>query len=198
MTWSLLITVPHRERAVSRMLGAYEVSHHLFQELRQHVWRGRIIERPHPLFPGYVFVRCYGLLWDRVRSIVGVLGFVQLGDRVNLVEDRIVTGLVAASTNDILPLQIAPPVTRFKAGDRVRVGNGSSVLAGHIGIFQRMLIDTQALIEVDMFGRYVPIALDERDLDLDLEVARRKRRQRRRPHSGSRLASNSAVALSLA
>ena len=178
--WALVVTVPHRERAVARMLAAFDVPYHLFCELRQRVCRGRIITRAYPVFPGYIFVQLVGLLWERVRTISNVLGYVKLGQNVDLVEDRVVQQLVAASTEDVLPLVTAPIVSRFKPGDRVVV-HGEGVLAGQTAVFQRMLVGTQALIDVEWFGRWVPIAVDERDLDLN--VTRRRRRRRRREES---------------
>lgn len=179
MSWSLVVTVPHRERAVAKMLDAFGCPFHLFQELRQHVWRGHIVERKHPIFPGYIFVLLHGFLWERVRSIVGVLGFVTVGERVATVDNKVVTRLVEASVEDVLPMLVAPPITRFHAGDRVCVVGGTSVLGGQVGIFQRMLVGTQAVVEMEWMGRWVPIAVDERDLDFD--TTRRRRRRQRRP-----------------
>src|SRR5262245_65215794 len=120
MSWSLLVTAPHRERAVASMLATFRIDHHLFQELRQQVWRGRIVIRPAPIFPGYIFVALTGLV-ERVREIGGVLGWVAFGERISVVPNGTVQQLVDASTNDILPLRVAPIVSRFHGGDRVRV-----------------------------------------------------------------------------
>lgn len=191
--WSLVVTAPHRERTVARMLATFDVPHHLFQELRQQVWRGRIIVRPYPIFPGYVFAAAQGL-WDCVRGIVGVLGFVQFGERISVVPNGTVQQLVDASVDDVLPLRVVPAISRFGRGDRVRV-HGAGVLAGHFGIFQNMLAGTQALIEIDWMGRWVPVPIDERDLELEIDAPRRRRRRRRRgsAHSGRTATLNSAA-----
>jgi transcription antitermination factor NusG len=174
LAWSLVQTAPHAERHVSRMLRAYGIVHHLFQELKQHVWRGKVIERAHPLFPGYLFVRT--ALWDLVRSICGVLGFVKAGERIAHVDDHVIDTLVKAAVNDVLPVRAAPVVSRFGAGDRVRIV-GTSLFAGHLGRFQRMLTMRLASIEIDLFGRWISVPVDDRDLERD--IPRRRRRRRR-------------------
>src|SRR5262245_2764773 len=188
--WSLVVTAPHRERTVQRMLRALDIQHHLFQELRQQVWRGRIVTKPFPLFPGYIF--CALGVWERVRSICGVLGFVMAGERVATVKEATVEELVRASVDDVLPLRVVPIVSRFHSGDRVRV-QGANVLAGQVAIFQRMLVGTQALVEIDWMGRWVPIPVDERDLEIDAARRRRRKRRRRGSAHSSRMATGSAA-----
>jgi transcription antitermination factor NusG len=176
MSWSLVVTAPHRERAVAAMLATFELPYHLFRELRQQVWRGRVITKPFPIFPGYIFAQCHGL-YDTVRAIGGVLGFVRFGEQTVFVEDKVVAQLVDASVDDVLPLRVVPAVSRFHSGDRVRV-QGANVLAGQVAIFQKMLLGNQALVDIDWMGRWVPVPIDERDLELDIS---RRRRRRKRP-----------------
>jgi transcription antitermination factor NusG len=188
--WSLAVTAPHRERAVAQMLAAFDVPFHLFQELRQQVWRGRIIAKPFPAFPGYVF--CRPGLWDRVRSIGGVLGFVSFGERHAIVDASTVEELVKASVNDVFPLRAVPTRSRFRHGDRVRI-QGTSLWAGHEGVFLRMLVPQKAVIDIDIFGGKVAIPIDEQDLELD--APRRRRRRRRRGSAPStRVTSQLALA----
>jgi transcription antitermination factor NusG len=188
--WALVATAPHRERAVATMLAAFDIPFHLFQELRQQVWRGRILTKPFPVFAGYVF--CRPGLWDRVRSIGGVLGFVRFGERHAIVDGATVEELVKNSVNDIFPLRTIPTVSRFRPGDRVRI-EGTSLWAGHEGVFQRMLIPQKAVVDIDIFGRLVAIPIDEQDLELD--APRRRRRRRRRGSAPStRVTSQLALA----
>ena len=190
--WSLVVTAPHRERAVARMLTAFGIDHHLFQELRQQVWRGRVVLKPRPAFPGYVF--CAPGYWERVRSICGVVGFLSFGERHAVIDRATVDQLVAASVDDVFPLRVAPTSSRFRPGDRVNV-QGDSVWFGQVGTFQRMLADTQALVEFECMGRSIAIPIDERSLELDLAAPQRRRRRRRRGSgNSSRVALSSAIA----
>jgi transcription antitermination factor NusG len=188
--WSIVVTAPHRERAVAQMLTAFDVPFHLFQELRQQVWRGRIIAKPFPVFPGYVF--CLPGLWDRVRSICGVLGFVRFGERHAVVDGATVEELVKASINDVFPLRAVRAVSRFRAGDRVRI-QGTSLWAGHAGVFLRMLIPQKAVIDIDIFGRLVAIPIDEQDLELVAPRRRHRRRRRGSAPSGKAVTLNSVA-----
>jgi transcription antitermination factor NusG len=192
--WSLVVTAPHRERTVARMLSTLELPYHLFCELRQQVWRGRIVEKPYPVFPGYLFCACHGF-YDAVRAIGGVLGFVRFGEKTVVVDEHIVNRLVASSVGDVLPRRVIPIVSRFRAGEAVRVSvSGRNVLAGQVGRFQRLLgIDRQAIIELEWMGRWVPVPVDERDLESEIDRRKRKRRKHR---SSARMASSSALALS--
>src|SRR5262245_14476973 len=169
------MTAPHRERAVATVLTAYGFDFHLFRERRQLVWRGKVVERLRPVFPGYCFVAARGW-WDLIRSIGGVLGFVELGGKV-FVDDRVVNALVQASVDDVLPVQVKPIACRFEHGDAVRI-QGTSVWAGQAGRFDRMLIAHQCVIEVDCFGRWISVPCDQRDLERDIA---RRRRKRKRP-----------------
>jgi transcription antitermination factor NusG len=189
--WALVATAPHRERAVAAMLSAFGIPFHLFQELRQQVWRGRIIAKPFPSFPGYLFVRPG--LWGRIRSIGGVLGFVRFGERHAVVGEGVVEELVKNSVDDVFPLRAVRAVSRFRPGDRVRI-QGTSLWAGHAGVFLRMLIPQKAVIDIDIFGQMVAIPIDEQDLELD--AARRRRRRRR--HRGSVPSTRATSQLALA
>jgi transcription antitermination factor NusG len=188
--WALVATAPHRERAVAQMLAAFGIPFHLFQELRQQVWRGRIIAKPFPVFPGYVF--CLPGLWERVRSICGVLGFVRFGERHAVVDGATVEELVKASVNDVFPLRAVPTISRFRSGDRVRI-QGTSLWAGHAGMFLRMLTPQKAVIDIDIFGQMVAIPIEEQDLELDAPRRRRRRRRRGSAPSGKAVILNSAA-----
>lgn len=185
MGYNLVCTAPHRERAVVHLLTVHGVPHHWFREMRQVVSRGQVVWRPRSLFSGYVFAMVASDQFDAVREILGVIGFVMLGDRIAVVNDRVVEALVRASVNDIMPIQIRPPVSRFNSGDRVLI-QGASMLAGQVGVYQRMIGEHEAVVEIDAMGRYIAMPVDERDLSLD--VVRKRRRRRRRwniPHGRS-------------
>jgi hypothetical protein len=164
-----------------KVLGYWEMPHHIFRERRQLVHRGRIVERFQPIFPSYIFVDPTGR-FRTVEEIIGVIGWLRLGENIAEVDETIVDGLVAAGTNDVLPVPERPIASRFFTGDRVQIV-GPSVMAGQIGIFQRMLTPLLALVDLDWMGRMVPLSVDERDLFPERAARRRHRRQRpRRRH----------------
>jgi transcription antitermination factor NusG len=186
--WSLAVTAPHREAAVSKMLHYWDLEHHCFRERRQIVYRGRIVERLYPIFPSYIFVAAQNY-FDRVRDILGVIDFVRIGQDVVSISERVINELLsAADEEDVLPVPEPTTVSRFHGGDRVAI-IGASIMAGQQAVFQRMLIGNQALVDLDWMGRMVPLCVDERDLTgVITPTARRKRRRggRRRSHQYKR------------
>ena len=154
------------------------LEHHVFRERRSVVRRGRISEHRVPIFPGYVFVAAQEK-WSLVRDIIGVIDFVRAGiDRgVAYVDDVVGELLSRADAEGVLLVPDVPVISRFSMGQMVRIV-GAHVLAGQQAQFQRMLIGTQAVIELDWMGRMVPICIDERDLAIQ-ERGRRRRRRRR-------------------
>lgn len=182
-SWSLAVVAPNRDVVASRVLTYLGFKHHSFKLRRQVVRRGAIVERILPAFPGYIFVSAYQRCWDIARDIVSVVGFVHFGEGLSLVPHHVVEGLVSlADADGVLP---TPPVkvsSRFAPGDRVVI-QGDGVLAGHQGIYQRVLIGPHVIIDVDWMGRWVPISVDERDLETASVSKLRKRRRRQRHKS---------------
>lgn len=166
------------------MLRYWELEHHIFRERRQIVHRGRIVERLYPIFPSYVFVAAQNY-FDRVRDILGVIDFVRIGQDVVSIGEHVIEELLSsADDEDVLPVPEQPIVSRFHVGDAVLIV-GPSVMAGQRAIFQRILIGTQALVDLDWMGRMVPLCVDERDLTpITAPTGRRRggRRRRRQRH----------------
>ena len=63
-------------------------------------------------------------------------------------------------------------------------------MAGQIGVFQHMLSEHDAIVELDWMGRMVPAKFDERDL---IDGAHRKKKRRKR-YPGHRTLELAAVA----
>ena len=174
--WSIATTAPQREGTVARMLKFWGLEHHVFRERQPVVRRGLISERLVPIFPGYVFVAAQER-WSLVRDIVGVIDFVRSGiDRgVAYVDDVVEELLSSAGAEDVLPVPEMPVIPKFAPGEKVSI-IGAHVMAGQSAIFQRRLIGTQSVIEMNWMGRMVPVCLDERDL---VTYERRKRKKKR-------------------
>lgn len=175
--WSLAIISPNRELSTSRALSDWNFTHHVFKIRRRGVHRGRARDRLLPAFPGYLFIVAQNA-WDTLRIFFGIANFVGHG---HAIEAAVNSLLRIADENGVIP---TPELSsqRFKLGDRVVI-NGIGVLAGQRAIFQHLVDETRAMVLIDWMGRYVPIAIDERDLVLeasDKPKPRRKRRHRRR------------------
>jgi len=173
-SWSLAITPPNRELSISRALSRWHYEHHVFKIRRHGVFRGRVADRLLPAFPGYLFVVAQKQ-WYLLRTIFGVVDFIGHGTPIGLAVNSLMR---VADENGVIP---TPEIqSRFHAGDIVIIKDGP--FASQRAKFLHAVDETRVCIEVDMFGRYVPFPIDERDLDLethDKPKPRRKRRHRR-------------------
>jgi transcription antitermination factor NusG len=169
------MVAPNMEASVSRMLSSLNFEHLVFRVRRQVVFRGRIIERLAPVFPGYIFVLARNA-WALIKNIIGVRGFVCFGGQLQDVPDRIVESLRAqADPNGVLPWR--PPEYRipgFKMGDPVSVFFDQGIILQ--GIFRNLLAPDRAVIWLDWFGRAVPVSVNVGDL-----TGKPRSRPRRRP-----------------
>jgi transcription antitermination factor NusG len=170
------------EASVSRALKSLDFQHIVFKIRRQIAARGRLLEQVRPVFPGYVFVVARDA-WIVLRNIVGVLGFVHFGDRLENVPDDVVEGLRAQADADgvlnwSLPDGGAEP--RLRQGDAVQVTLSG---ATYRGAFFAYLAFDRAIIHLDWMGRMVPVSVNLCDLGLEVRRSsgsRRRPRRRRR------------------
>jgi hypothetical protein len=169
----LAVTAPNREFVTARKLAKLEFDFHLFKIRRRGIFRGRPIDKLAAAFPGYLFVAARDQ-WDLLRERCGIARYVHR----NLPISTVPSLVAKADIQDILP-SIEQP-SRFSFNERVVI-RGASLLAGHLGVFQNMVTEFEAIILLDWMGRFVPVAVDERDLIRLTETPKgRKRRQRRR------------------
>jgi transcription antitermination factor NusG len=184
--WRLITVAPNSETRVSRVLDlAVGVDVLAFRVRRRIVVRGRVVDRRVPAFPGYVFVGA-GASFEEVRAVLGVLGFVRNGDEIAEIDSAIVDELLDLAVDDgTLPLEREPESARFSPGDRVVISN---VSFDTCGIFLSLENDGRAIVEVDWFGRLVPVSVSESDLALDKTENRREypRPSKRRRRFGRR------------
>jgi transcription antitermination factor NusG len=180
--WSLGITAPNREFVVASKLDKWGFPNHVFKLKRCIVHRGFRAMRFKPAFPGYVFLDPRAC-WEPLREEFGIIEFVRSGERVAELPETIVVSLVRIAMQigdeaDVLPVE--EPRSRFCQGDKVLV-RGMTLLAGQWAVYQHALEDEQAVVLIDWMGRWVPVALDERDL-----VGEQKTRARGRPRRNRR------------
>jgi transcription antitermination factor NusG len=183
--WQLILVAPNSETRVSRVLDEGLLLDALaFRIRRKVVIRGRVVVRRVPAFPGYVFVSA-GASFEEIRRVIGVVDFVRIGETIAEISASIVDELLDRAVEDgTLPLGEEPISERFRAGDRVLIRNVSFDTRG---VFKSLLEPGRAIIEVEWFGRVVPVEVAESELLLDKSENEReyprpskKRRARRR------------------
>jgi transcription antitermination factor NusG len=187
LTWSLAVTVPNAEGAVSALLADRAVDHHVFRIRRSIIRRGRIADVLVPAFPRYVFIphdKCSAVL----NEVTGVTGLVRFGENFpEEVSDEVVDGLLSrCDPGDVLTIDV-PDSTRFRRGDWVDViGVGSA--AGHHGLYQYALPLGRACVWFDWMGQMVPVDVDERDLceREGVKQTNAKKKKKRKNHHRSR------------
>lgn len=190
MSWTLAVTPPNRELALARALTDFEFPNHVFKVRTRRVHRGRLIDRIRPAFPRYLFLDPRNA-WNIIRGRFASLDFVRDGNYIANVPEQAVTSLVKiADADGVLPTP-EKISTKFHLGDRVRI-NGASLLAGYPAVYQHSVGNEQHMVLIDWMGRYVPVAVDERDLVIEIEIVKpitqsvRTRRRRRRHRQKAR------------
>jgi hypothetical protein len=186
VSWSLALTRPQTEFAVSRAIERWwpEQKHIVFRVRKRIVCHGKVIEVERPAWPRYLFLHEIAGVWAELRErISAITDFVRNGPAIAVLPDPVITSLLAISNDLIIPTpDVAHP--RFHCGDRVIIHSEKVALDRQVAIFQHLVSETQALVEIDWFGRPVPVQLDERNLLPFVEVKpkeapRRKKRHRR-------------------
>lgn len=180
MSWSLAVTAPNREFVTARKLAQLNFDHHLFKIRRRGVFRGRPIDRLAAAFPGYLFIAAREQ-WDLLRERCGINRYVHR----NLPISTVPSLVAQADAEGVLPT--LERKSRFALNERVII-RGASLLSGHVGLFQNMVSEFESVVLLDWMGRFVPVAVDERDLiQASTETVKgRKRRRRRRGKRTSR------------
>jgi len=144
--YQLLMVGPNQEAAVSRTLDQLGLVHEWFRQKRRVIYRGRLIHRIMPIFPGYIFVIAR-YLWSLIEKITGVRGFVRFGGQIETVPERVVMSLrEQVDARGILAEGALP----FAPGDRVLVRVGGQETAG---IFKDYAGPAKAIVDVRMLGR---------------------------------------------
>ncbi len=185
MTWSLALSAPNAEDAVSAALCARCISHHIFRVKKRVFCRGVVLTKLTPAFPRYVFVRPEEQ-WEIKNTVTGVVDILRMGEIEASVTDAAIDELVARGTNgdDVLYEPEAVVPARFVFGAKVMIG-GAGPLCGRDGIYQYDLGNGRSSILFDWFGAWCLTNLDEGDLEQAKarKIEARTHRRKRRHHS---------------
>jgi len=158
------------------MLDCHRFDHIIFRMRRRIVFRGRIVERLVPAFPGYVFVKALQC-WDLIREIIGVIDFVRHGNEVATIHPVIVNNIAAnADSEGVLNFRELEKASRWREGDKIRLCEG--VFSGYQAVYKFPLSEEQSIVEIDWLGRWSPVNVDN-DVIETVTLDKRKRRRGR-------------------
>jgi transcriptional antiterminator RfaH len=145
--WAVARLEPQRERLALHCLGlaGYET---YFPRLREkRVSYGRRIEVRPPLFPGYAFF-VVEAQWYSARWAAGVIGVIMDGIKPARVADVVIDDIRSRERGGLIDLQ--PPPSALKAGDRVKVTTGP--FTGQLGLFAGMRPHERVLVLLAVLG----------------------------------------------
>lgn len=158
MAWIAVNTHPRREETAVANLTRQD-----FTAFCPKIWRTirharRTQNVVRPLFPGYLFLQIDPACgsWRPVLSTIGVAGLVRFGERLGLIDDRLVQSLIAREPNVTARL----PVPDFRVGQRVRVAGGAfdELIATIIDMSDK----DRLTVLMDLLNRKVKVSIDPR------------------------------------
>ncbi len=153
MNWHVVQTVAQRERWIGAELRrGLGLNWYVPLERIKIERKGRVMERPRPLMPGYLFLS--GLedrVWHDVEETKGVIGILRLGqsDMPAIVSDDEVNRIRALERFHNQALDDRRKVRPLQAGDRVRARSGPFA---SIDALIRAVRGKTATIDVHLFG----------------------------------------------
>lgn len=115
-----------------------------------------------PAFPGYIFVRVVScpVTWAGLRTIKGVVDPIGGAHCPMPVNDQEIVKFQARIQND--PEAVAVLTNAMKVGDRVAIDSGP--FSGFEAVVLMMADKRKVGVEVDIFGRAVPLTFDLADV----------------------------------
>ncbi len=111
------------------------------------------------LFPRYLFVKTNGQ-WRFLLGTYGVTGVVMQGQNPAIMPAKIITELKAREGADGLIALPQIGQSRFKAGDKVRVGAGS-IFSGFPGIYEHHDANSRVSVLLEFLGRKTRVLIGE-------------------------------------
>lgn len=160
MTWHVLRCVGQRERWVAAELRR-SLGLHSYVPIERNVLvlRGKKIERPRPLMPGYVFaLGIHNGIWRDIAETRHVLGWLKVdgGEACSLTENE----MTSIRDAERLHNQVLHDRRVFRIGERVRAKAGPF---SSIESLLRSVRGSTATIEVPMLGsmRTAKVKLDD-------------------------------------
>jgi transcription antitermination factor NusG len=155
LTWYGVRTKSNFEKSVAVSLECKGLQPYLPQYIRRKEWSDRVVERPTPLFPGYVFCRFDSTKRVSILNTPGVVGIVGFGNQPAPIPDAEIEA-VRHLLNSGLAVS---PCCYLNEGDRVRIRSGT--LEGLEGILVKKKSAWRLIVSVNMLQRSVMVEIDQ-------------------------------------
>lgn len=166
--WYVLTVRQGFENHVDKLLGEAEIERWLptldVQVRRRSRFGGaKPGKQKKPVWPGYMFVRSVNspVSWAALQRVDGILGVLGTAERPAPIHDDIVLKLKLKLEHDPSARDILTKA--IKVGETVRVADGP--FASFLADVRSLLGFDQVKVEVNIFGRLVPVQLELAQLE---------------------------------
>jgi len=162
MRWFVVHTRAHAEKQAAAHLRNQGFTTYLpcYRRRRSHARRIEMVQAP--VFPRYLFIQMdeQGAPWRAVRSTVGVVDIVRLGERPAPVPVGIVEAIQAREGRDgLVCLAHQDP---FNKGERLRIAAG--VFQGQTGLFECASDNDRVVVLLELLGRGIRVSVPAMDV----------------------------------
>jgi transcriptional antiterminator RfaH len=162
MRWFAIHTRAHAEKQAAAHLRSQGFTTYLpcYAKRRSHARRIEMVQAP--VFPRYLFIQMdeQSAPWRVVRSTVGVVDIVRLGERPAPVPAGIVEAIQAREGRD--GLVCLARHAAFNKGERLRIAAGP--FQGQTGLFEGAGDDERVVILLELLGRDIRVSLPAMDV----------------------------------
>lgn len=175
-TWLAVVAKPNASFTTAKWLDRLALDYFIVKRRVTTVVRGRKVDRVLNAFVDYVFVRAPLEMWENVRRLLSVIGFVHVGENVATLSNSEIERMRKLCDADGVLIEYEDGRV-FKPGDAVRIKDG--VFYGHEGTFHSYQEPGCACIQVPILGREVPMYIGVDEIELIVRAVKRKRRRER-------------------
>ncbi len=162
MRWFAIHTRAHAEKQAAAHLRNQGFTTYLpcYRKRRSHARRVEIVQAP--VFPRYLFIQMdeQSAPWRAVRSTVGVVDIVRLGERPAPVPEGIVEAIQAREGRDGLVCLGAETI--YGKGEKLRIAAG--MFQGQTGLFEGATEEDRVIILLELLGRGVRVSVPMMDV----------------------------------
>lgn len=154
--WYLAQLKPNCASIASRNLERQGIRSFMPLETRTVPRGGRFVDKPYPVFSGYLFVRLDKTAgqWRAVGSTYGISRLVSFGQEPATVPECLIDGLIDRCDND----GFLVPNSDFSAGDGVKVTDGP--LIDFLGVIEKVSPDRRAFVLMEIMGQTTKVEVD--------------------------------------
>jgi len=162
MRWFVVHTRAHAEKQAAAHLRNQGFATYLpcYRKRRSHARRIEVVQAP--VFPRYLFIQMdeQSAPWRAVRSTVGVVDIVRLGERPAPVPAGVVEAIQAREDRDGLVCLAQPDP--FNRGERLRIAVGA--FQGQTGLFECTGENERVVVLLELLGRDIRVSVPAMDV----------------------------------